>query len=100
MKLLMAAVVLVAASVVAATVGRRLVRRYRWLHRLDQSEFAVESAVAEGRLGADTGHSLMQHLEGLRRECSAVGLSEPCASASMPGGWSTVGAGLRATPVS
>jgi membrane protein implicated in regulation of membrane protease activity len=63
-------VLLVAASLVAATVGRRLVRRYRWTHRLEQSESAVESAVAEGRLGADTGHALMQHLEGLRRECS------------------------------
>ena len=63
-------VLLVAASIVAATVGRRLVRRYRWMHRLEQSESAVESAVAEGRLGADTGHALMQHLEGLRRECS------------------------------
>jgi len=63
-------VLLVAASIVAATVGNRLVRRYRWMHRLEQSESAVESAVAEGRLGADTGHALMQHLEGLRRECS------------------------------
>ena len=63
-------VLLVAASIVAATVGRRLVRRYRWMHRLEQSESAVESAVAEGRLGADTGHAVMQHLEGLRRECS------------------------------
>ena len=63
-------VLLVAASIVAATVGRRLVRRYRWMQRLEQSESAVESAVAEGRLGADTGHALMQHLEGLRRECS------------------------------
>lgn len=63
-------VLLVAASIVTATVGRRLVRRYRWMYRLEQSESAVESAVAEGRLGADTGHALMQHLEGLRRECS------------------------------
>ena len=71
MNLVMVVVLLlVAASVVAATVGRRLVRRYRWMHRLEQSESAVESAVAEGRLGVDTGHALMQHLEGLRRECS------------------------------
>jgi Flp pilus assembly protein TadB len=68
--LLVLLVLLVAASVVAATVGRRLVRRYRWMHRLEQSESAVESAVAEDRLRADTGHALMQHLEGLRRECS------------------------------
>jgi hypothetical protein len=61
---------LVATSVVAATVVRRLVRRYRWMHRLEQSESAVESAVAEDRLRADTGHALMQHLDGLRRECS------------------------------
>jgi hypothetical protein len=70
MKLLMVVVLLVGVSAVAATVGRRLVRRYRWVRRLEQSESAVESAVAEGRLGADTGHALMQHLEGLRRECS------------------------------
>jgi hypothetical protein len=70
MKLVMVVVLLVATSVVAATVGRRLVRRYRWMHRLEQSESAVESAVAVGRLGAETGHALMQHLEGLRRECS------------------------------
>jgi len=70
MKLLMVVVLLVAASVVVTTVGRRLVRRHRWVHRLEQSGSAVESAVAEGRLGADTGHALMQHLEGLRRECS------------------------------
>lgn len=70
MKLLAAIVVLLAASAVAAVAGRRLVRRYRRLRRLEQSESAVESAVAEGRLGADAGYALMQHLEGLRREIS------------------------------
>ncbi len=70
MNLVMVVVLLVATSVVTAIVGRRLVRRHRWMHRLEQSESAVELAVAGGRLGADTGHALMQHLEGLRRECS------------------------------
>jgi len=70
MKLLMIAVLLVAGSAVAAVVGRRVVRRHRWVRRLDQSEFRVEAGVAEGRLAAATGEALMQHLEGLRREIS------------------------------
>ena len=59
-----------AAAAVAAVVGRRLVRRHRWVRRLERSEFEVEAGVAEGRLAAATGEALMQHLEGLRRECS------------------------------
>jgi hypothetical protein len=70
MKLLMMAVLLVAGSAVAAVVGRRVVRRHRWVRCLEQSEFRVEAGVAEGRLAAATGEALMQHLEGLRRECS------------------------------
>ena len=67
MKFLALVVLLVA---VAAVVGRRLVRRHRWVRRLERSEFGVEAGVAEGRLAAATGEALMQHLEGLRRECS------------------------------
>jgi hypothetical protein len=70
MKLLMMAVLLVAGSAVTAVVGRRLVRRHRWVRRLEQSAIGVEAGVAEGRLRATTGEALMQHLEGLRRECS------------------------------
>jgi len=70
MKLLMMAVLLVAGSVVAATFGRGLLRRHRWVRRLERSESGVEAAVVEGRLAAATGEALMQHLEGLRRECS------------------------------
>ena len=70
MKLLMMAVLMVAGSAVAAVVGRRLVRRHRWVRRLEQSAIGVEAGVAEGRLRATTGEALMQHLEGLRRECS------------------------------
>jgi hypothetical protein len=70
MKLLMMAVLLVAGSVVAAAFGRGLLRRHRWVRRLERSESGVEAAVVEGRLAAATGEALMQHLEGLRRECS------------------------------
>jgi hypothetical protein len=70
MKFLAMAVLLVAASAVAAAVGRRVVRRHRWVRRLERSELGVETGVAEGRLAADTGEALMQHLEGLRREIS------------------------------
>jgi hypothetical protein len=70
MKFLAMAVLLVAASAVAAAVGRRVVRRHRWVRRLEWSELGVETGVAEGRLAADTGEALMQHLEGLRREIS------------------------------
>ncbi len=70
MKLLMLAVLLVVGSGVAAAVGRRLLRRYRWVRRLERSESGVEAAVVEGRLAVATGEALMQHLEGLRRECS------------------------------
>ena len=70
MKLLMMAVLLAAGSAVAAVVGRRVVRRHLWVRRLERSELGVETGVAEGRLAADTGEALMQHLEGLRREIS------------------------------
>ncbi len=70
MKLLIVAVLLVAGSAVVAVVGRRVVRRHRWVRRLELSELGVEAGVAEGRLAAATGEALMQHLEGLRRECS------------------------------
>jgi hypothetical protein len=70
MKFLAMAVLLVGAVAVAAVVGRRLVRRHRWVRRLERSELGVEAGVAEGRLAAATGEALMQHLEGLRRECS------------------------------
>jgi len=70
MKFLALVVLLVAAAAVAAVVGRRLVRRHRWVRRLERSEFGVEAGVAEGRLAAATGEALMQRLEGLRRECS------------------------------
>ena len=73
MKLLMMAVVLMMASVLAASVGRRLVRRHRWVRHLERSEIGVEAGVAEGRLAAATGEALMQRLEGLRRECSRGG---------------------------
>jgi len=70
MKFLALVVLLVAVAAVAAVVGRRLVRRHRWVRRLERSELGVEAGVAEGRLAAATGEALMQHLEGLRRECS------------------------------
>ena len=70
MKFLAMAVLLAAASAFAAAVGRRMVRRHRWVRRLERSELGVETGVAEGRLATATGEALMQHLEGLRREIS------------------------------
>jgi len=70
MKLLMMVGLLAAGSAIAAVVGRRVVRRHRWIRLLERSELGVEAGVAEGRLAADTGEALMQHLEGLRRDIS------------------------------
>jgi len=70
MKWLAIATLLVALSAVAAVVGRRVLRRRRWRRRLELSASRVEAAVAGGRLPASTGETLLQHLEGLRREIS------------------------------
>jgi hypothetical protein len=45
-------------------------RRRRRVRRLETSESSVAKAMADGRLPRATGEALLQHLEGLRRECS------------------------------
>lgn len=65
-------VAFVAAGCVALPVKRYLGRVFR-VRRLEACEASVEKAVADGRLSSATGEALLQHLEGLRRECSGVG---------------------------
>ncbi|MDX2436796.1 MAG: hypothetical protein QNL88_07090 [Acidobacteriota bacterium] len=62
--------VLVAAVGLAAVFARKILRRLRRVRRLENSEASVAKAVADGRLPRATGEALLQHLEGLRRECS------------------------------
>ena len=54
----------------AAVIAVPFLRRRRRVHRLVDSEASVAKAVADGRLPRATGEALLQHLEGLRRECS------------------------------
>ena len=54
-----------------AIFGRRRFRRRRQIRRLESAEYEVAAAVDDGRLARQTGEALLQHLEGLRRECSA-----------------------------
>ena len=60
----------VAAAGAAAAVAVPLLRRRRRVRRLEDSEASVAKAVADGRLPRSSGEALLQHLEGLRRECS------------------------------
>lgn len=69
MNALLVAVAL-AVSVVAAVGFRAALRRCKRIRRLRSSEQAVAAALEEGRLSQATGQALLQHLEGLRRECS------------------------------
>lgn len=62
--------VLIAAAGLAAVCSRPILLRRRWVRRLENSEANVAEAVADGRLPRATGEVLLQHLEGLRRECS------------------------------
>jgi hypothetical protein len=55
--------------VVAGAVLRPLFRRRRWCRQLLAAGSEVQAAMADGRIAADTGEALLQHLEGLRREC-------------------------------
>lgn len=56
--------------VLAGLFLRPVVRRRRLIRRLVRSEEAVAGAVADGRMAKASGEILLQHLEGLRRECS------------------------------
>ena len=51
--------------------GRQRLREARRIRRLEGAEAEVATAVEDGRLPRVTGEALLQHLEGLRRECSA-----------------------------
>lgn len=63
--------VLVAAAVcIVLLLARPGVRRWRWRRRLHQAENEVAAAMADGRLHQPTGEALLQHLEGLRHQCS------------------------------
>jgi hypothetical protein len=67
-------VIMLAAAVVgAAAIIRRAIRRHRRVRRLEHAEAAVAAAMADGRMSTATGQALLQHLEGLRRECSGGG---------------------------
>ena len=69
MKAFWTLLVLVAVVVLAAAYTRPILRRRRRVSRLQQSEASVAKALADGRLSRATGEALLQHLEGLRREC-------------------------------
>ncbi len=59
-----------AAAGAAAAFVVPFLRRWRRVSRLENSEASVAKAVADGRLPRASGEALLQHLEGLRRECS------------------------------
>ena len=59
--------VLLAAS---AVIVRKRIRCRRRIRLLENAEFEVSAALDDGRLARGTGEALLQHLEGLRRECS------------------------------
>lgn len=65
-----ALLVLVAGAAIGATCFRPFLRRRRLVRRLLRSEASVAKAVSDGRVSKATGEMLLQHLEGLRRECS------------------------------
>jgi hypothetical protein len=49
--------------------GRVLLARRRWRRRISEAEREVADAVQDGRMAATTGEAVLQHLEGLRRDC-------------------------------
>ncbi len=61
--------VVLGAAAVAAAVRPPLLRR-RWRLQLAEAEREVAAAISDGRLAASHGEALLQHLAGLRRECS------------------------------
>jgi hypothetical protein len=73
MKIAVVAVVFAAAAFGAARIIRHAIRRHRRIRRLERAEATVAAAVADGRMATATGQALLQHLEGLRRECSGGG---------------------------
>ena len=69
MKLALVLSVLVVFSVGGATWAAKWLRRSRRMGRLKSAEIEVAAALDDGRLTRQTGEALLQHLEGLRREC-------------------------------
>ncbi len=63
-------VLVMAAAVIGLAALRPIARRWKWRRQLAGSEAEVAAAMADGRLSRATGEALLQHLEGLRRECS------------------------------
>ncbi len=65
--------VILATAIVASAMIRRAIRRHRRIRRLVRAEETVALAVSDGRISTATGQALLQHLEGLRRECTDGG---------------------------
>ena len=57
-------------AVAAAVFIRKTAKRARRLRRVRRCEASVATSMKEGRLLPATGEVLLQHLEGLGRECS------------------------------
>ena len=68
-----AVILIVAAAAAGLTYLRPYARRWRWRRRLIQAEGEVAAAMADGRLQRATGEAMLQHLEGLRRQCTRNG---------------------------
>jgi len=69
--------VLAVAALAASFPLRRYVKRWLRRRRLEKCEADVAAAIADGRLARATGEALLQHLEGVRRECIGDGGFEP-----------------------
>jgi len=65
--------VVAVAALAAVFPLRRYVKRRLRRRRLEKCEADVAAAVADGRLARATGEALLQHLEGVRRECAGEG---------------------------
>jgi hypothetical protein len=69
MKLALVLSMMLALSVGGAIWAAKWLRRRRRLGRLESAETEVAAALDDGRLARQTAEALLQHLEGLRREC-------------------------------
>jgi len=63
--------ILLVLAAAGAVIVRQRLRLRRRIQRLESAEIEVSAALDDGRLARPTGEALLQHLEGLRRECSA-----------------------------
>ena len=71
MKALAVLLLFVGLAAGGAILGRIGFRRASRIRRLESAETEVVAAVADGRLERESGEAMLQHIEGLRRECSA-----------------------------